>query len=179
MEQNETKAVLRLLYAVATADGTVDAEERRALAVAAEHLAAELDEGSVDVAVEAAKIVSPTARLATFEAAIALAVIDGRCTPEEHALLEVIRRVFALDLPMPVAERERTWEERTRDARAAMRSAEVDFLHSVARKREGSLSQDEYRALVAELQREQMAALHETLDPAFDGTPSYVVLPPS
>lgn len=178
MNQREMKAALRLLYAVASADGTLTNEERRALAVAADDLSEELLEGPVDIETETSNISSATAKLATLEAAIALAVIDGRCTPEEHEVLEQMRVAFALEIPMPIAEREETWEARTRDARAALRASEVDFLHTLSKKR-GSLTPLEYQALVAELQRAQLETLHEVLDTALEGRPSYVVLPPT
>lgn len=178
MERHETKAVLRLLHAVATADGAIGAEERRALTAAAEDLREEIGESAVDVAAEAARITSKAAKIATFEAAVALAAVDGRCTPEEHEILERLRSALGIELPMPVADRERTWEGRMREARAAMRVAEVDFLHALAKKREGSLPQEEYESLVSDLHRAQVEALHETLDPAFEGRPSYVVMPP-
>lgn len=178
MNPRETKAVLRLLYAVASADGTLTNEERRALAVAADDLREELLEGPVDIAAETSYISSTTAKLATLEAAVALAVIDGRCTPEEHMLLEQIREAFALEIAVPITLREETWEARTREARAALRSAEVDFLHALSKK-QGSLSPIEYQALVFELQRTQIETLHEVLDSAFEGRPSYLVLPPA
>lgn len=177
MDPLETRTVLRLLHAVATADGSIGAEERRALTAAAEELRTELEaDGPVDMAAEAARIRSQEVRVATFEAAVALATVDGRCTPEEHATLERLRAALGLDLPMPVADRERTWEARMRTAREAMRAAEVDFLHGLAKRRD--VAQDEYLARVEELHRAQVEALHETFGPALESPPSYVVLPP-
>lgn len=179
MERIETHAALRLLYAVALADGTISPEEERALAAVAEDLGDDVDRSGVaiDIAAEAARLVSEAARVATFEAAVALAVVDGRCTPEEHAVLERMRAALGVDLPMPVAEREQAWQQRMREARAAMRAAEVEFLHAVGKKRESGLPQDEYEALLGELHRAQVEALHETLDPAMEGRPSYVRMP--
>ena len=175
MERTETHAALRLLYAVAIADGTVSAEEERALAAAAEGLGDDVDRSGVtiDIPAEAARLTSSAAKVATFEAAVALAAVDGRCTPEEHAVLERMRAALGVDLPMPVAEREQAWQQRMREARAAMRAAEIEFLHAVGKKRESGLPQDEYEALLSGLHRAQVDALRETLDPALEGRPSY------
>lgn len=175
MERIETHAALRLLYAVAIADGNVSAEEERALTAVAEDLGVDVDPSglAIDIPAEAGRLVSKAAKVATFEAAVALAVVDGRCTPEEHAVLERMRAALGVDLPMPVAEREQAWQRRMREVRSAMRAAEVEFLHAIGKKREIGLPQDEYEALLGELHRAQIEALRETLDPALEGRPSY------
>lgn len=173
MDRNETQAALRLLLAVARADGTVSQDEERALEVASEKLGETVPaEGSIDLGTEAARLASREAKIATFEAAVALATVDGRCAPEEHALLERLRAALGLDLPLPVVEREARWVERMREPRERMASAEIEFLHAMARKAEG-VSSDEYRAMIDELHRARAAALHDALDPTLEGRVSY------
>lgn len=178
MQQNETHAILRLLYAVALVDGDINQEEERVMTVAREALRDDLNViDKVDIEAEAKQLKTQETKVATFEAAVALATVDGRCSPEEHALLERLRVALGLDLPLPVVDRETRWTERMAETRAAMRSAERDFLHELSAKKD-ALSQDEYRALVDSLHRAQVSALHETMDSALEGRASYVVMPP-
>ncbi|MBS2017878.1 MAG: hypothetical protein JST00_33685, partial [Deltaproteobacteria bacterium] len=149
MERRETEAALRLLHAVAMADGSITADERSALAAVAESLGAQPEPGgAVDLAKEASCITSNAAKIVTFEAAVALAAADGRCSPEEHAILEWLRDALGLSLPLPVSAREERWEGRMRSARSTMHEAEVDFLHAIAKRTKTGMPRDEYEGLV-------------------------------
>jgi uncharacterized protein (DUF697 family)/tellurite resistance protein len=95
----EAVASLKILAAVARADGTIHNDERKSLAAALESLELEkpipVDEllGSdraIDVSAEIAKLESPDAREQIYRSAFFMAWADGSCTKEEQALLELI-----------------------------------------------------------------------------------------
>lgn len=168
MNPSETRASLRLLYKVARADGTISADEERALEAAAETLGVALVRpDAIDVEAEAMQIRSDEAKAATLEAAIALSAVDGRCTPEEHAVLEQLKRALGVSLELPLAEPEARWLERMKEPRRQMAAAEVEFLHRIAT-RQGGLPAAEYRALVDDLHRARLAVLRDVLSSAFE-----------
>lgn len=97
----EALASLRILVAIANADGTVHADERRSLASAMERLEltperlggktveAILDE-DVDLDAQLALLESDDARTQIYRSAFFMSHADGACTPDEAALLERI-----------------------------------------------------------------------------------------
>jgi uncharacterized protein (DUF697 family)/uncharacterized tellurite resistance protein B-like protein len=95
----EAVASLKILAAVARADGTVHNDERKSLAAALESLDLEkplpVDEllasdKAVDVAAELERLESPEAREQIYRSAFFMAYADGSCTKEEQALLDLI-----------------------------------------------------------------------------------------
>ena len=164
MDRNETEACLRILFAVAVADGTVSADEERALAILAGYDGSEEMPRLLDIQKEAGRIKSSAARHATFDAAVAIAEVDGRCTKEEHALLEQLRGSLGVPSLPPPAEAEVSWRERLEEPRAKLAAAEVKFLHTLADKG-GDLSTQAYAALVEELRQQRSAILNEALAP--------------
>jgi uncharacterized protein (DUF697 family)/tellurite resistance protein len=95
--ENEALASLRILVAIARADGTVHNDERKSLAAALESL--ELPGGmtvekllseQVDVAGQLRELKSPESREQTYRSAYFMAYADGTCTKEEQALLDQI-----------------------------------------------------------------------------------------
>jgi uncharacterized protein (DUF697 family)/uncharacterized tellurite resistance protein B-like protein len=97
--ENEAVASLKILAAVARADGAVHNDERKSLAAALESL--ELDKpiaieellGSgeaIDIKAELAKLQSEEAREQIYRSAFFMAYADGSCTKEEQALLDLI-----------------------------------------------------------------------------------------
>ncbi|MBX3225927.1 MAG: DUF533 domain-containing protein [Labilithrix sp.] len=99
--ESEALASLRILVAIAHADGTVHEDERRSLAAAIESL--ELTKGvlggvtvdsllaePVDVDGELALLESEEARAQIYRSAYFMANADGACTPDEQVLLEKI-----------------------------------------------------------------------------------------
>jgi uncharacterized protein (DUF697 family)/uncharacterized tellurite resistance protein B-like protein len=95
----EAVASLKILAAVARADGTVHNDERKSLAAALESLDLEkplpVDEllasdNAVDVAAELGRLESPEAREQIYRSAFFMAYADGSCTKEEQALLDLI-----------------------------------------------------------------------------------------
>jgi len=103
MSIRETEAVasLKILAALARADGSVHHDERKSLAAALDSL--ELDEPiaiddllagaeRVDVAAELARLESPEAREQIYRSAWFMAYADGACTAEEQAILELVAR---------------------------------------------------------------------------------------
>ncbi len=98
--ENEALASLRLLVAMARADGTVHNDERKSLAAALESL--ELPAGmtvetllaeEVDVDEQLQELESPEAREQIYRSAFFMAHADGTCTEEEEALLAKIATV--------------------------------------------------------------------------------------
>lgn len=103
MTEQEALAGLRILVAVARADGTLDERERDALARAlaefspatAPPLARILAE-PVDFDAACAAITSPAARRAVFAAAVAMSLIDQRDSDEERRLIDRLRAALEL-----------------------------------------------------------------------------------
>ena len=97
MTENEAVASLKILVAVAQADGQIHDEERKSIAAALENIT--LPEGAtadtliastIDVDAELAKLTSPAARAEIWKSAFAMANADGSCSPEEQKLLDSI-----------------------------------------------------------------------------------------
>jgi uncharacterized tellurite resistance protein B-like protein len=165
MAPNETEACLRILFAVAVADGDVSADEERALAILAGYDGSpESLPGVLDIAAEAARITSLEARRATLDAAVAIAEVDGRCTREEHAVLERLRNALGVDETVPLEAVEGAWHEQLLEPRERLAAAEVKFLHTLAAKRD-AMSTADYAALVEDLRAERARILREAIGP--------------
>ena len=99
----EALAGLKVLVAVAKADGRIDPEERRSLedAFAGVNLPASVTldgllAGEVDLGAEVARITDPAARDAIFNAAYTLAHADGHASAPELAALDRVREGFRI-----------------------------------------------------------------------------------
>jgi uncharacterized protein (DUF697 family)/tellurite resistance protein len=97
ISENEALASLKILVAVARADGTVHNDERKSLAAALESLelpgAATVDKllvEDVDVAAQLGELKSPEARDQIYRSAFFMAYADGNCSKEERAVLDQI-----------------------------------------------------------------------------------------
>ena len=99
IRDTEAVASLKILAAVARADGTVHNDERKSLAAAIESLDLEkpipVDEllgmdRAIDVAAELGRLESPAAREQIYRSAFFMAYADGECTKEEQAILDLI-----------------------------------------------------------------------------------------
>lgn len=99
----EARATLRVLVAMAKADGTVHEDERAALDEAAN--AVELPSGvaigavleeTIDVDAELAKIQSLDARKEAYRSAYAMAHADSVCSKEEQAILDRMKDALAI-----------------------------------------------------------------------------------
>ncbi len=159
MNAEETQACARVLLAVATADGKLDPEERRLI----ELFGGDSHTKPVDVEGELAKIRSTDGKARTLHAAIAVADIDGHCTKNERALLELI---FArLGGVGPVSLREMHAETRARvdEVRERLEEATIAFLHAVGSKGH-DLDQKSYESLAAELDAKKRALLRGAVD---------------
>lgn len=101
LTDREGLAGLRLLVAVAKADGVIRDEEKEAIAAALEGQAElTLDavlEAKFDLDEEIAAFGTIESREQAYRSAHALANADGECSPEEQQLLEKIRAGFNLD----------------------------------------------------------------------------------
>lgn len=91
----EALASLRLLVAIAHADGTIHEDERRSLAAAAGTLELGIDVKAVlaekvDLDEQLAKLESDEAKEQAFRSAYFMAHADGNCSAEEAALLDRI-----------------------------------------------------------------------------------------
>lgn len=102
--EKEALACLRVLVAVARADGTVHNDERKSLAAALESL--ELPGGVTvesllaekpDVEAQLAQVTSAEAREQLYRSAYFMAYADGACTKEEQAILDRIAEVTGVD----------------------------------------------------------------------------------
>lgn len=106
MSITDTEAVagLRILVAIAKADGTIQDEERAALSSALEGVT--LPKGTtvgsllgedVNVERERAAVTGADARREIYQSAYGMAHADGRCTAEEQAILDGLRKAW--DIP--------------------------------------------------------------------------------
>ena len=165
MDRFEAEASFRILVAIARADGHVAVDEERALAILARFDSAKDLGAQIDLAREAARIRSPDVRRSTFDAALAMASIDGKCTPEEHALLTQLRTALAItDCPdLAVAESE--WLDKMKTPVADLSGLEVEFLRAIAQKREG-MTDGEYGALVSDFSNRRTSVLRDALTAA-------------
>lgn len=99
IRDTEAVASLKILAAVARADGTVHNDERKSLAAALESLELDkpiaveellgTDEG-IDVLDELKHLKSPEAREQIYRSAFFMAYADGTCTKEEQAILDLV-----------------------------------------------------------------------------------------
>lgn len=99
ISENEAVASLKILAAMARADGSVHNDERKSLAAALDSLELEkpvkveellADTARVDVAAELGKLSSAEAREQIYRSAFFMAHADGTCTKEEQAILDLI-----------------------------------------------------------------------------------------
>jgi tellurite resistance protein len=160
MDSEEMRACARVLLAVATADGRVQPDERRLVELAG----GDAHVGPVDVEAELSKVRSPAARERTLRSAIAVAGIDGHCTPNELKLLELIHARLGGPTALSLRAMRHEARESIDQAREALEEATVAFLHAVGSKGE-TLGQKEYEALVAELERKKREILSTALPP--------------
>lgn len=102
--EKEALACLRVLVAIARADGTVHNDERKSLAAALESL--ELPGGATvdsllaekpDLEAELAQVTSVDAREQLYRSAYFMAYADGTCTKEEQAMLDRIADATGAD----------------------------------------------------------------------------------
>lgn len=98
MTETESVASLKLLVAMAQADGTLQAEEKEAISGALANVkiaglssADALFAEKINVDAEIAKLSSDDARNSTYQAVYSLAYADGTCTKEEQALLDTLK----------------------------------------------------------------------------------------
>jgi len=174
MERSEREAILRLLHAVASADGRIRPDGERALEAASRKLAVPTPTfETIDVAHEAARITTLKAKVAAFEAAVAIASMDDEaCSPDKRAIIEKLRTLLPAETQVSVHEREERWFARFVEPRRRMAAAEVDFLHNM---KEG-IGAAEYCGLIADLHGARVAALRDELDSALEGRASYLDL---
>jgi uncharacterized protein (DUF697 family) len=99
MNENEILAGLRLLVAVAKADGQLHPEERKAIEAALANIelpestsAESLLDEDVDVDAQVAVFEGQAAKNEAYKAAYSMAYADGKCSSEEQSLLESLRQ---------------------------------------------------------------------------------------
>jgi hypothetical protein len=175
MDRNETRASLRVLWALVRADGVVTPAELRLLELAAAHEgggAAPSDPGGVDLERELEQLQSEEAQRLTLKAALAIATVEGSVSAEAHRVLERIHRALARsqDEQAPPARALATDEgaaaDRMRDVQRAIAKETDDFVHRLARAgaaHGGVVDPNEYEKLVAELDAKKRALLDEAL----------------
>lgn len=164
MSPAELRASLRVLLAIAQADGDVDANERRLLVSVADKMGAPLGgEEPVELDQELARITSPEGKEITFRAAVAMASVDGHCSAAEHDLLVKVRDALAPDDELPLEAMEKRWSTRMRATRSRLDRASDMFLDQVA-SHKATLSKDEYAKLVLELDRKKTELLRDAVE---------------
>jgi uncharacterized protein (DUF697 family)/tellurite resistance protein len=102
IRENEATAILKILAAIARADGTLHDDEKRSLSGAIEAL--ELPGLSLDqllsekanVAAELAKLESAEAKEQVYRSACFMAYADGDCSPEEKVILDAIESAIGV-----------------------------------------------------------------------------------
>lgn len=163
MSSSEARARVRILHAVASADGRIVGTERLAIGVLAGEEAAEA-KSSFDLEAEIERIGTEDARQTTYAAAVAIASVDGECNADEDVVLERIRTAFHAVGQQELARDEAEWRARLRPSRAELADAEVEFLHRIA-SFNGALSTETYASLVDELRARRARILRGTLAP--------------
>ena len=168
----ELLASLRILAHVARADARVRSEERLALDALGERdcgaTAHELVHDKTELAALLAAVKSPEIQRRTLIEAIALANVDGKCAPEEHALLLRIRDGFGLTDGIDLEHDSAAWKRRSARLRKALEDATTAYLHQVHSEDErAELTMGRYDKLVDELgraKREIQRAFAEVVD---------------
>lgn len=104
MMNEEQFAGIKVLVALAQADGTIHENERVAIENAIDgndlpdgDTVSELLESAIDLDAELARITSEAAKRRTFDAATAIVFVDGETTDDERALLARIARSLGFD----------------------------------------------------------------------------------
>jgi uncharacterized protein (DUF697 family)/tellurite resistance protein len=104
MMNEELFSGIKVLVALAQADGTIHAHERAAIENAidgsdlpAGETVAALLESSIDLDAELARITTEDAKRRTFEAASAIVFVDGETTDDERTLLARIAKALGFD----------------------------------------------------------------------------------
>lgn len=99
MENTEILASIKLLVAVAKADGQLHPEERASIAAALEGVdlpdAPSIDQlldEDVDIDAQIAALTTAEAKTEAYRSAFSMAHADGKCSDEERALLETLRK---------------------------------------------------------------------------------------
>ena len=132
ISETEALASLRILVAVARADGTVHNDERKSLAAALESL--ELPGGmtvdrllseEIDVEAQLRELASEEAKEQIFRSAWFMAHADGACTKEEELLLDEIAAV-AKPTPEQRAALERMFVGRAKGGDAPLEIVKID-----------------------------------------------------
>ena len=103
MNDREAVAAIRIVGAVARADGRIDAAETLAMRSAIAEFNPTLPDGSdverllsedVDLDAELAVVRSPVVQRAVFETAVAMSLVDGSASAQENQVLTRIRAAF-------------------------------------------------------------------------------------
>lgn len=165
MNPIELEASLRVLLAVALADGEVASDERRLLAGVAEQLGVPLTidpKAGDDLYAALHKITSEEGKRITFDAALALANVDGKCAPAEHEILMRIRDALAPQSTIPLEKTERQWGAKMKKARAEIDHVSDTFLDDIAAHRD-SLTPLAYQKMVADLERKKSDVLRHAI----------------
>lgn len=165
MDATELRASLRVLLAVAQADGEVDEAERDLLLAAAGKLSVSTSSSQpleVDVDAELAKLKSEDVRRLTYRAAHSMANVDGHCSPAELALLVRIHDAFGIGGKPDIEVAETAAAAQMRRVRSELQQVSDEFLHEVASKG-GSLTEHAYELLVHALEEKKVALLRASL----------------
>jgi hypothetical protein len=157
MNRIEAGAQLRIITAIAQADGEIDPDEKVLLSEMGGDPSKAMERVRLDD--DLALLQSTAAKLQTLRAATAMAEVDGKCSKSERRLLE--RIAGQLGLATDAGAQEEIENERANLAhmREELESATTAFLREVAAKG-ATLTQPAYEMLVRELDKAKRTIIH-------------------
>lgn len=167
MTNDECMASLRVLLAVARADGQIHPREHDAIDVLAKTtfgVAAPAHDDELDVEAECARILSDKAKRLTLSAAMVIADIDEERSPEETALLTRIHKALGLS-----GEAEGPLLKAAHRARMGLLTmklseAQAEFFRELTQlSKSGSMDAKAYEKLLDQLDRKKIALLESAV----------------
>jgi tellurite resistance protein len=164
MPNGECAASLRVLVAMARADGRIHERERDVLDFLAKHAlgmdVGEVGADAIDIEAECARIESDKMKRLTYSAAMIIADVDEERSPEETKLLGRIHAALGLHgVPegpfVSVAHRARMAQITKR-----LTEANAEFFRAVAKSsQDGALDPNDYMRLLADLEAKKTALM--------------------
>jgi len=157
MDPAEAVASLRILVAMARADGKIDLDE---MALIREMGGDSSMVGETfDVDEELRRLHSPAAKRLTLRAAAAMADVDGKCSKSEHRILQKIHRALGMEDELTLEAVEEEERAKVHRLRENLDSVTAHFLHEVAAKG-SALTQSSYEVLVRDLNDRKRGLFH-------------------
>lgn len=161
MTNDECTASLRILLAVARADGQIHPRENDAIDVLARTtFSAQKPDplSELDLDAECAKITSEKAKRLTYSAALVIADIDEERSPEETAIIERIHKAFKLGCEAEGGVLKAAHRARMGLLTMRLAEAQAEFFRELTQlSKSGSMDAKAYERLLDELDRKKIA----------------------